>query len=62
LKLTGGLVKLASLAFRLIRLQLSVKRLLYGAIRGKRIHTTPAMAAGVSDHVSKIEEIVMLLD
>jgi hypothetical protein len=26
------------------------------------IHTTPAMAAGVSDHVWKIEEIVALLD
>lgn len=30
--------------------------------RGKHgIHTTPAMAAGVSDHVWKIEEIVTLL-
>jgi hypothetical protein len=26
------------------------------------IHTTPAMAAGVSDHVWKLEEVVALLD
>ena len=26
------------------------------------IHTTPAMAAGVADHVWKMEEVVALLD
>jgi hypothetical protein len=28
----------------------------------KGVHTTPAMAAGVTDHVWKVEEIVKLLD
>jgi len=28
----------------------------------KGIHTTPAMAAGISDHVWKVEEIVSLLE
>jgi len=28
----------------------------------KGIHTTPAMAAGVTDHVWKIEELVGLMD
>ncbi len=28
----------------------------------KGIHTTPAMAAGVTDHVWKIEDLVALLD